>query len=262
MDALWDGAKTEFAGAYRDLVAFLIAAAEALVVIAVATVVARALRRRTRQTLSSARMGANLAVLAANGVGIAVYVVAATFVLGLFGADWTALLAVLGVGTLAVSLALQDVLKNFVAGVYVLLERPFTIGDRIRLRDFEGEVEGIDIRTTVLRNARQERVLIPNATVFAEVIVNRSACRLRPASLRLENVTRPLDEVEGLVREGLGGLAGPGEPAPELVLRKVGEAGATVEVLFWHAADAPVARQAMARLRERFPEATVALSEE
>lgn len=258
INALWDETKTEFARAYRDLVGFAIASIEAILIVAAAVVVARALRRRVRRSLARTLLGANIGALAANGVSIGVYVLAATFVLGLFGANWTALLAVLSVSTVAISLALQDVLKNFVAGVYVLLERPFSIGDRIRIRDFEGKVEGIDIRTTVLRNVRGERVLVPNATVFSEILVNRSSYRVGQTTVTVEGLQIPLSDVEPAIRRTLDGLTdGAGQP-PEVLVQKASDEGATVRVVVWHAAETEVEPRVIARLRERFPEATVA----
>ncbi len=257
LNAVWDETKSQFAEAYRDLVGFGIAAVEALLVVVVAIMVARSLRRRVRSSLARTSLGANIGALAANGVSIGVYVLAATFVLGLFAADWTALLAVLSVSTVAISLAFQDVLKNFVAGVYVLLERPFSIGDRIRVRDFEGEVESIDIRTTVLRSPRGERVLVPNGIVFSEILVNRSSYRVRQTTLTVEGIRIPLPDVEPTIRRTLAELDGGARQPPEVVVQKASDEGATVHVVVWHADGTEVDPGIMARLREEFPEATV-----
>jgi len=202
-NTVWDETKVQFAEAYRDLVGFAIAAVEAVLIVVVAIMIARPLRRRVRGSLARTSLGTNMGALAANATSIGVYILAATFVLGLFGADWTALLAVLSVSTVAISLAFQDVLKNVIAGVYVLLERPFLIGDRIRVRDFEGEVEGIDIRTTLLRNPRGERVLVPNGIVFSEILVNRSSYHIRQTTLTIEGIRTPLPDVEPAIRRTL-----------------------------------------------------------
>ncbi len=257
INAVWDETKAQFAVAYRELVGFGIAAVESLLVIVVAVMVARPLRRRVRASLARTSISTNVGALAANATSIGVYVLAATFVLGLFGANWTALLAVLSVSTVGISVAFQDVLKNFVAGVYVLLERPFSIGDRIRVRDFEGEVEGIDIRTTVLRNPRGERVLVPNGIVFAEILVNRSSYRVRQMTLTLEGIRVPLPDVEPAIRRTLDNLGGSAGRPPDVVVQKASDEGATVQVVVWHADGTEVEPGLMARLREEFPEATV-----
>ncbi len=102
----------------------------------------------------------------------AVMVVAVLAVLGTFGVQWTALAAVMGIAGLALSFSLQDLLKNFVAGIYLLMERPFRIGDRVKVKDHVGLVEDVTIRTTVLRTDEGLRIIIPNATLFAEVVSN------------------------------------------------------------------------------------------
>jgi small-conductance mechanosensitive channel len=78
------------------------------------------------------------------------------------GVDQTALATFSGVGIVAASLALQDVLKNFVAGIYLLFEHPFAVGDRIRISGEEGIVLEIGMRTTILRNDEGQEVQVPN----------------------------------------------------------------------------------------------------
>lgn len=260
--AVWDETKASLAEAYRDLVGFAVAAVEAAVVVLVATVVARWLKGRVRRALATSKLDPNAAALAVNAAAIATYVVAATFVLGVFGADWTAVLALLSVATLALSLALQDVLKNFVAGVYLLLERPFSIGDRVRVKDVTGRVESIEFRTTVLRNDREEQVYVPNATVFAEILTNRSTRGTAHRTLRLKGLAAPLPELREAVAGIAHGLDGLREPAPRVEFAAAGEEGVEATLSVWHEASADVLPTLISRLRERFPEATVTVGEE
>ncbi|MBV9581689.1 MAG: mechanosensitive ion channel [Chloroflexi bacterium] len=104
-------------------------------------------------------------------------VVTALVVLGILGVNPTGLVAVLGAVTLAFSLAVQDILKNFFSGVYLLLERPFRVGDTIRVKDQTGVVENIGVRTTQLRTVDNVQVLVPNATVFGEIVSNQTFVR-------------------------------------------------------------------------------------
>src|SRR6266436_1729941 len=75
---------------------------------------------------------------------------------------------------LAFSLAFQDILKNFIAGLFMLLERPFRLGDEITVDNHTGIVENIEMRATTLRTNEGEQVLIPNALVYTGTIVNRT----------------------------------------------------------------------------------------
>jgi len=257
--AVWDETKTALAEAYRELISFAIGAVEAVVVVLAATFVARSLRRRVAAGLGRTPIDPNVAALAANGVAIATYVVAVTLVLALLGASWTALVAVLGASTVAISLALQDVLRSFVAGVYLLLERPFAIGDRIKVKDVEGTVEGIDIRTTALRTEADERVLVPNATVFAEVVTNRSVAGLATTTLTLKGVDLPLATLPAAVAEAVAGIDGLDGRAPTVDVVAAGADGADLSVTVAHPPGVNPVPPLLARLRDRFPGASVSV---
>jgi small-conductance mechanosensitive channel len=81
------------------------------------------------------------------------------------GFNVTALIAGLGLSGFALGFALKDTLSNAVAGVMILLHRPFVTGDNIAVAGFEGKVAGTDLRYTTLE-ADGKRHLVPNATVL------------------------------------------------------------------------------------------------
>ena len=85
--------------------------------------------------------------------------------LGTAGFDIVPLIAALGLSGLALGFALKDALSNAVAGVMILLHRPFAAGDTIAVAGFEGKVAGTDLRYTILE-AEGKRYLVPNATVL------------------------------------------------------------------------------------------------
>ena len=99
----------------------------ALLVWALARVAVAAARRGLGRT----RANANARLLVDRLVQFSFLIAAGAWALSILGVQLNALVAVLGAAALAVSLALQDVLKNLVAGLYILVERPFTIGDHI-----------------------------------------------------------------------------------------------------------------------------------
>jgi small-conductance mechanosensitive channel len=84
-----------------------------------------------------------------------------------------ALATLMGTIGLAVSLSSQDVAKNFVAGLYLLIERPFHIGDQITVRTGTGRVEFIGLRTTILRTDDNKQVIVPNTVILSEVVVKQ-----------------------------------------------------------------------------------------
>ena len=131
----------------------------------------------TGSAMRRARVDAGTQILVKRALVVTWLVVTAVIVLGILGVNPTGLLAVAGAVGLAFSLAIQDILKNFFSGIYLLLERPFRVGDTISVKDQEGVVENIGVRTTMLRTAENIQVLVPNALVFAEVVSNRTHAR-------------------------------------------------------------------------------------
>ena len=152
----------------------------AALVLLLTLVIARTVRGWTLHALGRSRADSSTRLLIGRVVFIAITTVGALTALGLIGVPWTTVIALTGVLGLAASLALQDVLKNFVAGVYLLVERPFRIGEWIKVREFVGAVETIDVRTTVLRTEDGGAVMVPNAILFAEIILNRGVTPPEP----------------------------------------------------------------------------------
>jgi small-conductance mechanosensitive channel len=119
------------------------------------------------------------------GIGKAITWIVGLALLAVLGSDALGIslapaLTALGVGSLAVALALQDTLSNFFSGVYLLLDKPIRIGDFIRLAEGqEGYVETISWRSTHLRTLAPSLVIVPNATLSKAVITNFRAANPR-----------------------------------------------------------------------------------
>jgi small-conductance mechanosensitive channel len=139
------------------------------------------------------------------------------------GISLTAVWTTLGVGSVAVALALQETLSNLFAGFYILADRPVRSGDYIKLDGGqEGFVVRVGWRSTVLRTLPNNHVIIPNSTMAKAVITNYSLPISRmsyvlPVSVaygtdpgKVERVL--LEVIQGALRDGLEGLLP--EPAP------------------------------------------------
>ena len=132
--------------------------------------------------------------LAMNGFSLAlVAVFAAVSVLDLLGLPASSLIAGAGVAGLAVSLAAQSTLSNLIAGVTLVLERPFGIGDYVTIGEAEGTVEDISFRSTRLRTPDNVLITVENATICAEYIRNNTdrTSRLWTFDLNLGYDTAP-----------------------------------------------------------------------
>ena len=112
-----------------------------------------------------------------------VFAVAGGLVAG--GVDVLWVLTFGGIFSLAIGLAFQDLLRNILAGIFILLEKPFRIGDHVAIGDCEGVVQTIALRTTALRTGDGRLAVLPNLTVFSSVILNSTALDQRRYSLSL-----------------------------------------------------------------------------
>ncbi|MGH2500115.1 MAG: mechanosensitive ion channel family protein, partial [Candidatus Limnocylindria bacterium] len=172
------------------------------VVIAVAAIVlARALRGTTMRALARHRAHANATVLLGNlaqlGVILAgALVIVAIYTQGAFGWILTSL-SVIGI---VIGLSLQDILKNFFAGVWVLVERPFRIGDTVEVSGYTGVVDQISFRTTQLRTVDGREVIIPNGNLMTSPVINLSRYPQRRAAIWL---AVPLDDAATLDEDGI-----------------------------------------------------------
>jgi small-conductance mechanosensitive channel len=155
-------------------------------------------------------------------VGLAVV---AALVSDALGISLAPALTALGVGSLAVALALQETLSNFFSGVYLVVDKPVRPGDFIRVDpSYEGYVESIGWRSTHLRTLANNLVVLPNATLSKAIITNFSLPTAHVASTVRVDVPfeANLDKVEdALADEAKRALDVPGmseAPAPSVAM--------------------------------------------
>ena len=157
--------------------------------------------------------------------------------LSIAGVQVGAVLAALGLAGLALAFALQNILENFVAGMLILIRKPFLRGDQIESHQYQGTVEDIDLRVTRIRDFDGELVLIPNAMVFAEPIVNLT--RLGPRRTRLTIGVDYRDDHDAARAVLLGALQrveGVLEAPPcEVLLTELADSSVDFELAYWTA---------------------------
>tara|TARA_R110002167_G_scaffold243833_11_gene449273 strand:+ start:1176 stop:2003 length:828 start_codon:yes stop_codon:yes gene_type:complete len=105
-------------------------------------------------------------------------------VLNRFGVQTASIVALLGAAGLAVGLALQGTLSNLAAGVMLLLFRPYKVGDFIDAADRFGNVEEIDLFTTILKTFDNKHIIIPNSQIWGSQIINHSHHNVRGVDMR------------------------------------------------------------------------------
>ena len=115
------------------------------------------------------KIDSHLSALFARTSSIMLIIFGFVTALGTLGINISALVAGLGLTGFALGFALKDTISNLLSGILILLYRPFTIGDAIKIAGFEGEVISIDLRYTEL-NSEGNKILIPNSKLFKDPI--------------------------------------------------------------------------------------------
>ncbi len=208
---------------------------EGLVVCAVMLLLSRFVQPFARNQLKRAHLDPAISLLASRLVYLAWLVSAVIVFLSIWLSNLTLVLGSFGVFALALGLAFQDILKNFLSGIFLLLERPFRIGDEITVDNRTGIVEDVQFRTTTMRTLDGEEVLVPNSIVFSQTIVNRTRYPARQFAL---NVKVPSDvRLDGLVQRVRERLASSADlakdPPPHVGLQPSADGGVALEVRYW-----------------------------
>ncbi len=179
--------------------------------------------------------------------------------------------ALLGTLTVAFAFAIQDILKDLVAGFYILLERPFHIGDIISIGDPNhpggrtGHVENVEIRATKLRLTSGEQVTIPNSLVFGGIVVNNVYYGDRRATITMtmaqdaynkeetaEHILKAIKEIETVMVK----------PEPAVFLSAYTGTQITLTVRFWIAnGQIATVSEVMYTLRTLFPNSDMTVIE-
>ncbi len=147
----------------------------------------------------------------------------------------TAFLTGLGILGFTVGFALQDIMKNFASGVILLLQQPFHVGETIGVKGFDGTVLAIELRTTELRAADGRLVIVPNADVMSNPIVNYSRANERRVdfSLNLSHASEP-DEVRRIVIQAIEEVKGVvKQPEPLIVFNSLTDSALELNISFW-----------------------------
>jgi len=143
--------------------------------------------------------------------------------------------ASLGIGTVAIGFAFKDILQNLLAGLLLLIRRPYRRGDQIVVKDFEGTVEHIESRATLIKTYDGRRVIIPNSDVYTSPVVVLTAFETRRDEYDvgigygddLASACRVFEEAVA----GVKGVAA--DPAVEALPWSLDEIQVTVRVRWW-----------------------------
>src|SRR6266852_3221035 len=148
------------------------------------------------------------------------------------------LIKILGISGVAIGFAFQNILQNFLAGLLLLWAEPFRIGDEIKLDPYEGTVEEIQTRATIIKTYDERQVVIPNADLFTHsVIVNTAfSARRWEYDLAVKGIWE-LAEIKSRVFDAVRKVPGTlSEPSPEVLVMELGDLESNtlkLRILWW-----------------------------
>jgi small-conductance mechanosensitive channel len=169
-----------------------------------------------------------------------IWFVAFLLILHDFQFDITPLLAGAGIGALALALAAQEILGNFLGGVIIAVDKPFRIGDRVKVDTFFGDVVHIGFRSTRIKTMDHQIVTVPNSKITSSVIINYampdSNLKVRiPFSVAygsdIDKVTEVLLSIAGEAAEKTSWVLT--DPAPEVFFLEFGESSLDGQLILW-----------------------------
>ena len=208
---------------------------EGLLLLLLSFVVASVVRRTLRNQLKRPHIDQQVALLVSRIAYLAVVVLGViAFFTRWFGSP-ALVFGGFGFLALAFSLAFQDILKNFIAGIFMLLERPFRLGDEITVDNHTGIVENIEMRATTLRTSDGEQVITPNSLVYTGTIVNRTRypTRLFTLTAKVPSAVPPDGLAEKLKEQIQSRPDVAKDPPPHVALQPNIDGGLTLEVRYW-----------------------------
>lgn len=192
----------------------------------------------------------------------AIIIVGAMTVLDQVGVDVTSMVAGLGIAGLALSLAAQDTIANVIAGMTILVDRPFQEGDWVEVSGMHASVTAIRLRTTVLTSFDNETVVMPNSSLAQATVVNYTytpRIRVRvPIRITYKEDTERAREV--LLSTVKGDRRILSEPAPAVCVTELAESSVNLELRFWIEESLnkyPLAWEYMENCKEAFADAGI-----
>ncbi len=157
--------------------------AGALAILVIGWIGGRLARRIVRRLMTRAKVAPAVTAFCAQLSFIVILVVAVVASLARFGVETTSFVAILGAAGFAIGFALQGALSNFAAGVLLLIQHPFRIGDFVEVAGVAGTVQDIQLFTTVLATPDNVKVIVPNGKIYGNTIHNYAGYETRRLDL-------------------------------------------------------------------------------
>ena len=164
-----------------------------------------------------------------------IYIIAAAIILGIFGINLTAIAVSLGVVSIVVGFAARDTLSNFIAGMFIFLDKSFRVVDIVEVSTQKGKVVKMGFRLTTILTYDQKIITIPNMLFSTNPFINHTASDTRrvdlditvPYNMDLEETSKSLENMatgcEWVLKK----------PKPKVIVRELVDVGAKLTLCVW-----------------------------
>lgn len=238
---------------------------QTVILIALGLGIARTVRTIVVRHLGENRIDINIRTLIGRVFFFIVLAIVFVWILSIWQIGLGIPVAAVGIITAAMIVAIQDILKDLVAGFYILVERPFFIGNIINTATYTGRVEDVQLRATKLRLISGEEVTIPNSLVFSGTVVNNSYYGERRATILItlpqelfhqvettERIIQACKQVERVIPK----------PEPSVLFSAFVEKKITLTLFFWFSSEQmSTITDVMYALSTALPEAELSIKE-
>ncbi|MBE0448422.1 MAG: mechanosensitive ion channel [Actinobacteria bacterium] len=207
----------------------------ALITVFIFFIIARAIRKTVRKAMARTSTEGHVDILVSQIAYIGTLSVGIIVALISLDIELTALFTSLGVAGFAVGFAMKDILGNFLSGIILLTQRPFTIGDRIIIGDVEGVVTNIRIRDTQITTYDGRLIFVPNNTISTSNIINLTAFPERRADIDVSiSYGSDIAIAAKTCIDAVGGINGMvKDPAPEVLVTSFADSAIKLQVRVW-----------------------------
>ena len=224
--------------------------AMALLIGVVGIVVSLMLANAVERALARTRADQVAVVLLSRIVRLVGVIGAILLALAIAGVPLGSVLAGLAVAGVAVGLAVQGILENFIAGIILLVRKPFSAGDQIKTGEYEGTIDSIDLRVTRVIDYDGELVMVPNRDVYNQPLVNLTRRGKRRTVVVVGVDYRDdHDDARAVILNAVSAVEGVlDQPEPEVLLTELGESSVNFDVRYWTRPDIRSVRRTQDRV--------------
>lgn len=218
-----------------DFIASLPGVIAAMVIVVLTLIAAGWISSAVRRGMEARKSGIQPIRLVTKITRYSILIFGIVMALQQVGFNLTAFLTGLGVVGFTVGFALQDVSKNFVSGLILIIQQPFAIGDAIKVTDYGGTIIAIDLRSTEIHTWDGQVVIIPNSDFLTNPITNYSRASRRRVDLEIGvSYGCDLEQVRKIALGSLASVTGLlDNPPPKVQYEEFGASTVNLTLYFW-----------------------------